>query len=705
MLSGEPGDVITRFANDGTGWEPHIKAMIHTIVPPGSTCVDVGANLGMHTLAMSAATGPGGHVIAIEPQAVALKHLTLNTAGCTNVSIVPAAAGKTCAPKSVRMCPPVHGNMGATSIDFKGAHGFGELLDVVTVDSLPQTKQVSFIKIDVEGYEMQVLQGAATTIRNARPLMLVEIQERCLVQAGTSTAAVMRWLMGQGYVLYRIRSTEPRYTFWADHLCVPTEKDGERDWAATTGFPCERFEGHGLLKCVFTPAVEHAYTTAEVLQDATLSIHAMCFNEEDMLPLFVTYYQSLFGDKVHVHIHDNESTDGSRAVALALGCTVHSFATGGKFNELTLTQRRSSCWWPDEESSTWVLVCDVDEFLTITPELLASCAAVPCVKASGFQMVGTDSAHGWPTTTSFGYPDNAYSKCVLFRRAAFLQVRFGNGSHNAQFVPYGAASFSSDSIAPRADVVLYHFKYLSAQFAYDKLHPRLCRRDSAMPASMDLQGQQATSLLAMENVMHAERGKCTHLDAANTVFASLPPPFFTQDLACHVSKVLHQVRAGELSVPSCDALVVEIGAFEGRTTLDLAATFPGHTIVCVDPWGADLTGQFGRFLRNTCRVRNQVCVKRGNSADILASWDPTQTMKFACIHGDHSAEAVYADARLIWPHVVPGGLVLFDDYKWAPPGLDASLCPKLGIDLWLSEHKSDAHVLYVSEQVLVCKLA
>jgi FkbM family methyltransferase len=707
VLSGEPGDVITRFANDGTGWEPHIKAMIHKIVSAGSTCVDVGANLGIHTLAMSAATGPGGHVFAIEPQAVALKHLTLNTAGCTNVSIVPAAAGKTCAPKSVRMCPPVHGNMGATSIDFKGAHGFGELLDVVTVDSLAQTKPVSFIKIDVEGYEMQVLQGATTTIRNARPLMLVEIQERCLVQAGTSTAAVMRWLMGQGYVLYRIQCTEPRNTFWADHLCVPKEKDGERNWAATTGFPCERFDGHGLLKCVFTPAVEHAYTTAEVLQDTTLSIHAMCFNEEDMLPLFVTYYQSLFGDKVHIHIHDNESTDGSRAVALALGCAVHTFTTGGKFNELTLTERRSSCWWPDEESSTWVLVCDVDEFLTITPELLASCAAVPCVKANGIQMVGTDSEHAWPTTITCGYPDNAYSKCVLFQRAAFQQVRFANGSHNAQFVPYGAASFSSDLIAPRAEMVLYHFKYLSAQFAYDKLHPRFCRRDSAMSASIDLQGQQATSLLAMENVMHAERGKCTYLLAASTVFASLPPPVFTQDWVYHhVREVLQQVRTGELSVPSCDALVVEIGAFEGRTTLDLASTFPNHTIVSVGPWGAEITEQFGRFLRNTCRVRNQVRVRRGKSADILASWDPPQVVKFACIDGDHSAEGVYTDARFIWPHVVPEGLVLFQDYKWASPELDGLQCPKLGIRQWLSEHTHDAQVLFVSEQVLfVRKLA
>jgi hypothetical protein len=98
-------------------------------------------------------------------------------------------------------------------------------------------------------------------------------------------------------------------------------------------------------------------------------------------------------------------------------------------------------------------------------------------------------------------------------------------------------------------------------------------------------------------------------------------------------------------------------------------------------------------------------VKRGKSADILASWDPTQTMKFACIHGDHSAEAVYADARLIWPHVVPEGLVLFQDYKWASPELDGLQCPKLGIRQWLSEHTHDAQVLYVSEQVLVCKLA
>jgi FkbM family methyltransferase len=713
MLSGEPGDVITRFANDGTGWEPHIKAMIQQIVPAGSTCIDVGANLGMHTLAMSETTGPTGHVYAIEPQPVALKHLQLNTAACSNVHIVTAAAGKACATKAVRMCPPIPGNMGATSLDFKNAYGFGDLLDVITVDSLPQPSPVAFMKVDVEGYEMYVLQGAANTIRRARPVMLIEIQERCLVQAGTSTAAVMRWLLGQGYVLYRIRSTEPRYTFWADHLCVPVEVDGTRDWAATTGFPCDRFDAHGMVECTFTPAVEHAYTTARVVKDTLLTIHAVCYNEEDMLPLFINYYQSLFPGQVHIHIHDNESTDTSRGVALAMGCTVHTFSTGGKFNEHTLTERRCACWWDDEESSTWVLVCDVDEFLTISPEVLVSCASEPCVKANGFQMVGSDSDHAWPPAICTGYPDGAYSKCTLFQRSAFREVRFGIGSHKAEFVPYNGVPFSSDAVAPHTAVALYHYKFLSAQFAFAKLNSRLKRRDPSMSSAMDTQGQLATSLEAMSATMLAQRAKCTALPGALTLFGHMPSPSFTQDWACFVRKVLLQVRTGELAVPSCDALVVEIGAFEGRTTLDLAQTFPHHTIVCVDPWAdgnyseklaIDLSGQFGRYLRNTCRVRNQVQIHRGMSADVFAHWEPHNTIKFAFINGDHSAQGVLTDARLVWPHVVPGGLVLFDDYTWAPAGLDASQCPKQGIDQWLLENSHEAHVLHVGEQVLVRKL-
>lgn len=64
LLQGVPGDVITRFVHDGKGWEPHIQRLIARIVPTGATVVDVGANIGVHTVALAAAVGPTGTVYA-----------------------------------------------------------------------------------------------------------------------------------------------------------------------------------------------------------------------------------------------------------------------------------------------------------------------------------------------------------------------------------------------------------------------------------------------------------------------------------------------------------------------------------------------------------------------------------------------------------------------------------------------------------------
>jgi FkbM family methyltransferase len=712
MLSGIPGDLITVFEHDGVGWEPHIGAMIAQIVPKGGGCIDVGANIGVHTIAMAKAVGDAGYVQAIEPQQCALVHLARNISSFHNITVHVALAGGAQTP-SMRMCAPVPRNMGATSADFSGTAGVGELLPIVTIDYLSRGKRaVNFIKVDVEGMEMEVLLGAVETIRRCRPIMLIEIQEGCLKRGGSSSAEVMRWLLGQGYVLYRIRASERRLTFFADHLCVPIELDGSKDWAATTGYPCDRLCGHGTVVCSFTPDVEHAYTTAIIEPDTTLAVHVMCYNEEALLPLFVSYYRAAVPNCI-IYVHDNDSSDDSRAVARALGCIVVPLRTSGLFDEYALTECRAACWHGDKCASTWVLVCDMDEFVTVSSMFLQAHVHATCIAATGYQMIGNGPSAAWPTSITLGYHNAHYCKALLFKRAMFKAVNFSLGSHQTAFIPY--MSTSAVKAATTTELQLFHFHYLSESYAYRRLSGRRKRFSSRMPSCIDVQSLRGNSVKAVSDVMKEHRALCSSIAAAATLFDCIPPPTFSVDWAAATREILQRLANGEFweggKAPHAE-YVVEIGAFEGRTSVELAKTFAHATIVCIDPWRdgcyspavpIDLTGQYGRFLRNTCRLRDRLVVKRGSSADVLKAWDRSWLIQFALIDGDHSSSAVYADAESIWPFIVEGGLMLFDDFEWAPPGVTRDQCPKLGISRWMHDHAADALVLHVGDQVLVRK--
>jgi len=79
----------------GRGYEEEFQRLIRRAVTPGSVCMDIGANIGLHTLGMGRAAGPHGRVFAIEPEsrnfALLSENLRLNR--IENVTLIRAAAG------------------------------------------------------------------------------------------------------------------------------------------------------------------------------------------------------------------------------------------------------------------------------------------------------------------------------------------------------------------------------------------------------------------------------------------------------------------------------------------------------------------------------------------------------------------------------------------------------------------------------------
>ncbi|CAB3751449.1 FkbM family methyltransferase [Paraburkholderia solisilvae] len=165
------------------------------VLRPGDIAVEVGANIGSHTVPLSKAVGASGVVHVFEPQRLVYQLLCANAAlnDCHNIHTHLAAVG--CESGQVDICtiPPHHEyNYGAIRLgaDY-GGDTVMEHVPLLTLDSL-NLPRVDFLKIDAEGYDLRVLQGAEATISRCRPFIFVEADEQ-------STTDITNLLTSNGY--------------------------------------------------------------------------------------------------------------------------------------------------------------------------------------------------------------------------------------------------------------------------------------------------------------------------------------------------------------------------------------------------------------------------------------------------------------------------------------------------------------------------
>lgn len=166
----DPADMIKQVIVAGDKWERHSFDLLAEHVVPGSVVVEVGAHIGTHTVRIGQLAGPWGRVYAFEPQRKIYRELHHNLAlnGLTNVVAMRMAIGSG-ATRVIEMNPTTPGNEGGTGV---GSGGDGA--ELRSLDSF-HFERVSLLKIDVETYEDEVLDGAVDTIRRNRPVILIEI--------------------------------------------------------------------------------------------------------------------------------------------------------------------------------------------------------------------------------------------------------------------------------------------------------------------------------------------------------------------------------------------------------------------------------------------------------------------------------------------------------------------------------------------------
>ncbi|MGB9153438.1 MAG: FkbM family methyltransferase [Alphaproteobacteria bacterium] len=144
------------------------------LVRTNDVVVEVGANIGTHTVLLAQLVGPSGLVLAFEPQRVIFHILCANLAlnDIFNVHTYLAGVGRQAGSLKVPMLDyAAAGNFGG--IPLMGADIVGEVVGITPLDDL-KLPSLRLLKIDVEGMEIDVLAGARQLIARHRPFLYVE---------------------------------------------------------------------------------------------------------------------------------------------------------------------------------------------------------------------------------------------------------------------------------------------------------------------------------------------------------------------------------------------------------------------------------------------------------------------------------------------------------------------------------------------------
>lgn len=172
----DPKELIDRTTMMEGAFESRMVKMTESLLKHGDIAVDVGANIGTYSLRWAKVVGERGKVIAFEPMAFAYAKLTRNIElnGFKNIDVHRKAVSDITDRQEVWFR--------SSWILKEGAYGTipessrPELVEFVRLDDIIKG-DVALIKIDVDGFEMNVLNGAKDIINRCHPALMVEINE------------------------------------------------------------------------------------------------------------------------------------------------------------------------------------------------------------------------------------------------------------------------------------------------------------------------------------------------------------------------------------------------------------------------------------------------------------------------------------------------------------------------------------------------
>jgi FkbM family methyltransferase len=210
--------IINTLPNDWCGlsifnqksWEPHITQLLKRNFNLDSVFVDVGSNYGWHAIKSSPFCKT---IYSFEPQKYIhdIQKFSINENNISNIKLYNCGVGNK--NETTQMSPIDYENPSINMGDLSVGVG-GETIEIKTLDSL-QIPKVDFIKIDVQGYEKYVLEGAVNTITSSKPTIIIEMEDHQLRRFGYGVFELFEQLRHLDYYIYLLD-----YHYPSDHVCV-----------------------------------------------------------------------------------------------------------------------------------------------------------------------------------------------------------------------------------------------------------------------------------------------------------------------------------------------------------------------------------------------------------------------------------------------------------------------------------------------------
>ena len=157
-------------------YEAYLKKHFKGIIKKGDFILDIGANIGFHTLYFAELTGVSGKVFSFEPIQVNFDALQRNIKlnQFPQITAINKALGSTNSQMKIHIDQQAQ-NPGAFNLLDEGPKN--TVIDCIKGDHFleqNQIEKINFIKIDVEGFEYEVFKGLSKTIRNSKPVIIFE---------------------------------------------------------------------------------------------------------------------------------------------------------------------------------------------------------------------------------------------------------------------------------------------------------------------------------------------------------------------------------------------------------------------------------------------------------------------------------------------------------------------------------------------------
>jgi len=163
----------------GHVFEPDMCRLFLSVLEKNHTVLDIGANIGCTSILFGQTAK---EVISFEPSPTTFKYLELNinNSGLTNVKLHNVGLGSTDENLTLTFAPNNRsGGFVSNQTQASAGHNV-ENISIKNGDAYIKDTHVDFMKIDVEGFEMNVLQGLANMIQKNKPIVVAELNHWCL---------------------------------------------------------------------------------------------------------------------------------------------------------------------------------------------------------------------------------------------------------------------------------------------------------------------------------------------------------------------------------------------------------------------------------------------------------------------------------------------------------------------------------------------